>query len=1172
MTGPTTTKVMAWLLVALLLNDTDNRVQELEMELAKILKDKQLSYITVLESDLKPELKNFFESKSKQKLVNTKDALDKASVVLDALDINSTVFDQMNVLKRQELVKAMSLELELTNLITLTKHSIDSLGYDVATLVNNYTQETYSDELFFRQMDFETTQNEHFYLNSKRGLFQQFETANPLNITRIRNRISAGLEHVLVLMPNGKLYSTGVYNEGNLGRTVQDSRLLYKYPVEGLDGLEIYQFEANRYSNLVLTNKGVYSFGLNDRSQLATGGTKTKVQATFVNGFSMGNKIEQIALGYNSAFAIDEYGKLWAWGANDQGQLGDRTFDDKNRPFAVYQLLGPLRNRTVVRVCAGQSHTIALTSDNILVSFGDNTFGQLGTNDTVTQGEPVKVKLNNLQGRQISDIQCGTKHNLLLTTDGMVYSWGSNENGQLGDGSTLNSLVPIFVSYLYNNLSCVAERIHTRGFVNFVICSDKRLFSWGKNDIGQTGTGSIGSNILRPTLVKHSLQPIVDISSNEDNSFIFYADGSIQATGKCPNTLMFMNHECIDLNPPFWNNVTVPKRFVYHIGGTFTNVNHQNNMNLVWYHRKPIYFDMGDLAYLLKQENTIPTRRNNGFNMYVSNITKGDYEWKLIEFNAKTGTGFPDSIYNSHMLKRNEYVYLFGGFVNDEVSNSVYRCPIYDLQNDWELCNFTLPVPVASGMLVPIGDYVYIFGGITSMYSYNSTTDFAPRKNAIVTDKIMRAPLSDLTSWEIMSDVLPVPIHSAFWEIVGNYVYLFGGSRSVGTSQINIFRATLQTPWIWEHTFGILPYYMINTGQVASTNDTMYAFGGTNATTGVGGPYMAYGNKSDITGSWMAINDPTRTQAWCKKYPLLCFYCYGVEASNPNVCSAAGKCLDYDKCQCTNGRYGDNCEKSGIIALSGIRKYSDGTYATSCNAYKNPTNISRVYQGITGDGWYWIKPDLVSNPMQVYCDMTTDGGGWTVYYTVGTTYSTVNLLTGVPSSGLNYDKEGYFADLKRVAFTDVMFTTNNKKHWFKRKTSNAVIVNNYRSGYILNTNFGDPYYVYGAIAGTMDGGGLFSGYLDGVLDATTDYKLSLTDKTLWDGDLPVSAGLWIVEYAYRGTKGYRANAVGITRKSTCNWSSCVVNCCSDYVATGICFQESSFVGCATTTPMTVLIR
>lgn len=106
------------------------------MELAKILKDKQLSYITVLESDLKPELKNFFESKSKQKLVNTKDALDKASVVLDALDINSTVFDQMNVLKRQELVKAMSLELELTNLITLTKHSIDSLGYDVATLVN----------------------------------------------------------------------------------------------------------------------------------------------------------------------------------------------------------------------------------------------------------------------------------------------------------------------------------------------------------------------------------------------------------------------------------------------------------------------------------------------------------------------------------------------------------------------------------------------------------------------------------------------------------------------------------------------------------------------------------------------------------------------------------------------------------------------------------------------------------------------------------------------------------------------------------------------------------------------------------------------------------------------------------------------------------------------------
>ncbi|KAG2377503.1 hypothetical protein C9374_009414 [Naegleria lovaniensis] len=1004
---PTTTKVGALLLATLVLllnvfllnnhnsfvvlGSTDNLVQDSEtqfpsssiyrktstttgslstedLKTAHQLRDKRTSYYSVLEQDLKKQFRDFYDSKVKQKLVDTTDALDQASAILTELNINETVFATLTSAKEADLMASISTELELKKTLALTQFSAEKISENLLTLVNNYTSRTFGEEVFVRQFTSRYANDHHFRLNSRRGSFQLLERSHKNGIMRIRNRIAAGADHVLVLMPNGKLHSTGSYFEGNLGRSDHDSRLLYRLPVEALDGLEIYQFEVNTHSNLVLTNKGIYTFGVNNDFQLATGLISNVKIPTKMNGFG-GKNITQIALGYDAGYAIDENGKLWAWGANHKGQLGDRTFDPKSRPFAVY-FYGILKGKIVSRVCAGKNFAIALTTDNTLIAFGDNTFGQLGTNDTVSQGEPVKVKLRNLEGRKITDIQCGTKHNLLLTSDGLVFSWGSNENGQIGDNSTLDSLSPKFVSYLYNNLSCVAERIHTRGFVNFVVCSDKRLFSWGKNDIGQTGTGSIGSNILLPTLVRHSLQPIVDIATSEKSSFIFYADGSIFATGKCQNTRMFFNHDCIDSSPLYWNGRTFSERFLFNLDGYFTPISMQNDLHLAWYYRKPVYFEMGDLAYLLKQENTIPTRRNNGFNMYVMNHTENEEEWKIVEYDSHENLGFPDSIYNSHFLKHNEYFYLFGGFVNDEISDKIYRCPIFNLDKEWELLPFTLPTPVASGVLASSGDYAYIFGGITSMYSYNSTIDFSPRKNTVVTDKIMRAPLADLTSWEIVSDVLPVPIHSAFWEILDDYIYIFGGSRSFGTSQNNIFRASLKTPTIWEHTFSVLPYFMINTGQIASADGDIYLFGGTNSTSGVGGPYGVYAHKSDLM--WNAIFDPNRTSNWCSKYPFMCYTCFGLEATNSQVCSSLGRCMDYDKCVCPTGIFGNNCEKTSIVAFNGIRRYADGTTAASCQEYKYPTNSSKLYEGISGSGLYMIQNDTGIPPVVVFCNMVTN--------------------------------------------------------------------------------------------------------------------------------------------------------------------------------------------------------
>ena len=1017
------------------------------------------------------------------------------------------------------------------------------------------------------------------YFNSRPGIFPSYEYHS--SIVRVRNRIVAGANHVLVLMPNGKLYSTGVYNNGNLGRTSQDSRLLYNNPVEVLDELEILQIEAQRNSSMVLTTNGLYVFGLNDRSQLATGGTKSVLKATKVRGFNFDTKIVQIAMGNYASYAIDENGKLWAWGANDQGQIGDRTWDEKNRPFSVYRY-GALANQTVVRVCAGNGSVLALTSTGNLVAIGDNTYGQLGTGDYVSSGEPVIVKMKPFQNETIKEIQCGMFHNLVLTASGKVFAFGGNMYGQVGTGNTTNIPIPTLIS----GINCTVTKIHTKGHVSFAVCASKPgyFYSWGLNDIGQAGVGlSYGFKILSPTLVKYSAHPIVDITSNVDNSFLFLADGSIHATGGCFNTQFFFGQDCFDASPKYFSETVLTKKYAFSINGLFTQVRHQTNMQLHWYQRKPVYFEMGDIAYLLQTENTLPTRRNNGFNMYTTNVTANDMVWKMVEYNETTNTGFPHSIYNTHVLKHGEYVYLFGGVVDDDISNRIYRAPVYDLVQSWELINEKLPIPIASGMLMAVGDYVYIFGGIISIYEFNATADIAPTMKHNVTNCIMRASTTSITKWEIVQDVIPLPLHSAFIEVVDNYVYLFGGSSTVRGSGINIFRATLQYPTVWEMTFGLLPYYVTNTGPFSSTEDKLYIFGGTNSSTSSTGPYFAFGKKNDIIGSWTAIPDTNielniihnATQFdWCTKYPLLCYQCSNpdyffsavtghtgpqyYEATNPSVCSSAGICVGNDGCKCTPGRFGDRCQFTGIVAYNNGRQYADGNVAESCAAYKNPTNTSRVYQGIIGDGFYIIQIIGTTTPIKVYCDMTTNGGGWIAYYT-GSANKPVHLAKGYQNPGEDVNSGDYIVDLRSFFFTQVMFSKGGQSDWFTCiECGNGYTVGYSNDGALTSNSLGS-WRAGGAVTGTYQ---LYIADNAPAYAGTTNSAAFMMYYSTSSYTLNPTSGYDTTSYTITG---YRTDTGGkITRTSV--GGSSIYNECF-----GVCFRANLGGSCGAGS-MTVYLR
>ena len=135
-----------------------------------------------------------------------------------------------------------------------------------------------------------------------------------------------------------------------------------------------------------------------------------------------------------------------AWGSNYSGQLGDGTNTNRDVPVAV-DASGVLAGKTVTAISAGNFYSLALTSDGKVYGWGDNGYGQLGDGTTTRRHVPVAVNTSGvLAGETVTAISAGAIHSLALTSDGRVYAWGDNGQGQLGDGTTTDHNVPVAVN------------------------------------------------------------------------------------------------------------------------------------------------------------------------------------------------------------------------------------------------------------------------------------------------------------------------------------------------------------------------------------------------------------------------------------------------------------------------------------------------------------------------------------------------------------------------------------------------------------------------------------------------------------------------------------------------------------------------------------------------------
>ena len=266
---------------------------------------------------------------------------------------------------------------------------------------------------------------------------------------------------------------------------------------------------AKGYHSLALKSDGtVWAWGDNRFGQVGNNTTtqsNAPVQVVGPGGTGTLSGIVAIAAGDIHSLALKSDGTLWAWGVNQWGELGDNTTTNRSAPVQVLDSGGTGALSNVVAISANAAHSLALKSDGTVWSWGYNFYGQLGNNTTTNSSIPLQVLgpggAGTLSG--IVSIAALEGSSIALKSDGTVWAWGDNGSGQLGDNTKTQRNAPVQVlgpggsGFLTGVIAISGHAADSRA-----LKSDGTVWGWGNNHNGQLGDNTTGNDRLTPVQVR----------------------------------------------------------------------------------------------------------------------------------------------------------------------------------------------------------------------------------------------------------------------------------------------------------------------------------------------------------------------------------------------------------------------------------------------------------------------------------------------------------------------------------------------------------------------------------------------------------------------------------------------------------------------------------------------
>ena len=391
---------------------------------------------------------------------------------------------------------------------------------------------------------------------------------NSENIFTGIKEIKAGDKTTVIVTTDGKLYACGMNDNNELG--IENKEILDVNTPQENKNIENVIF-ANIGTNHVVAIKEdgeVDAFGYGKNGELGSRNDKNSIIPVMVGKDIIRTNTNNVTLKVNQGTTIEGYVDYFNIFNNDikninytskdtsvatlediqENDVNDET-QNESKKFKI-RLSGKKTGTTIVtanqentdnigviqvevvpeteneitispNVITNGSHTISLRTDGKVFTWGDNTYGQLGNGTVKTSDEPVEVTFP--EGTIITQIAAGENHNVALDSNGNVWTWGRNNNYQIGN-TRANQYTPYKVSNLPKVIKISAGNNNT-----MVITENNELYAWGLNAYGDLGLGTYTNKVL-PKKVK-GIHDIIDISGGKSHYIALNRAGEVFVTG-----------------------------------------------------------------------------------------------------------------------------------------------------------------------------------------------------------------------------------------------------------------------------------------------------------------------------------------------------------------------------------------------------------------------------------------------------------------------------------------------------------------------------------------------------------------------------------------------------------------------------------------------------------------
>ncbi len=361
----------------------------------------------------------------------------------------------------------------------------------------------------------------------------------------ITGKLAGGGSHSVGMKSEGTVWTWGSNSNGQLGIGSSDAAT-HTAPLQVklnsttfLTGMSLAGAGASHSLAVRKSDGSVFGWGSDSAGQLGDNSTATQqvypVQAkTTATGNPILTGIIDIAGGAAHTVALKSDGTVWTWGSNSSGQLGSgnltsRKLADQVKTSSSAFLTG------VAAIAAGDNFSVAVKTDGTVWAWGDNGSGQIGIGSTQTQKYAVQVTLSGGGGLTgVKRAACGSTHVVAVKTDGTVWSWGNNTNGQLGNGTTTQAKNPVQVKINSTIFFTGASGVAAGASHSAILKTDGSVYACGLNTSGQL---SINSNTqqLYPTQSVSSAGPvlanIVDFACGANHTLVTKNDGTVSGCG-----------------------------------------------------------------------------------------------------------------------------------------------------------------------------------------------------------------------------------------------------------------------------------------------------------------------------------------------------------------------------------------------------------------------------------------------------------------------------------------------------------------------------------------------------------------------------------------------------------------------------------------------------------------